>query len=163
MGKECLIYKFISVDTLSYKTVSANASTVEKQWVLVDAEGQTLGRLASKVAKLLRGKHKPNFTPHVDCGDNVIVINAEKINLSGNKWTDKQYVRHTGYPGGQRITTAQELKDKNPARVVEKSIKGMLPKNKLGAQLFRNLNVYAGAEHNHDAQKPTSINLNDLK
>ncbi|MGB5648075.1 50S ribosomal protein L13 [Muriicola sp.] len=151
------------MDTLSYKTVSANKATVQKQWLLVDAEGQTLGRLASKVAIMLRGKDKPNFTPHVDCGDNVIVINAEKVHLSGNKWEDKTYIRHTGYPGGQRSTTAAELRAKNPATVVEKAVKGMLPKNKLGAELFRNLKVYAGAEHNHEAQKPTTITLKNLK
>ncbi|AKA35508.1 MAG: 50S ribosomal protein L13 [Muricauda sp.] len=151
------------MDTLSYKTISANKATVDKQWLLVDAEGQTLGRLASKVAKLLRGKHKPNFTPHVDCGDNVIVINAEKINLSGNKWTDKVYLRYTGYPGGQRSVTAKEVLDKHPERLIEKSVKGMLPKNKLGAALFRNLKVYVGSEHNHEAQKPKAINLNDYK
>ena len=147
------------MDTLSYKTKSANKATVNKEWVLVDADGQTLGRLASKVAVLLRGKHKPNFTPHVDCGDNVIVINAEKIHLSGNKWTDKSYIRHTGYPGGQRSLSANELYDKDPARLVERSVKGMLPKNKLGADLFRNLNVFVGAEHPHEAQKPKTINL----
>ncbi|QBA63280.1 50S ribosomal protein L13 [Muriicola soli] len=151
------------MDTLSYKTVSANKATVQKQWLLVDADGQTLGRLASKVAIILRGKNKPNFTPHVDCGDNVIIINAEKIQLSGNKWEDKTYIRHTGYPGGQRSMTAGELKAKNPASVVERAVKGMLPKNKLGAELFRNLKVYAGAEHQQEAQKPTTINLNDLK
>ncbi len=151
------------MDTLSYKTVSANKATVQKQWLLVDAEGQTLGRLASKVAIILRGKNKPNFTPHVDCGDNVIIINAEKVHLSGNKWEDKTYIRHTGYPGGQRSATANELRTKNPAAVVEKAVKGMLPKNKLGADLFRNLKVYAGSEHKQEAQKPTSINLNDLK
>ena len=151
------------MDTLSYKTISANKSTVEKQWLLVDAEGQTLGRLASKVAKILRGKHKPSFTPHVDCGDNVIVINAEKINLSGNKWSDKVYLRYTGYPGGQRSTTAQEILDKHPERLIEKSVKGMLPKNRLGSELFRNLKVYAGSEHNQEAQKPKAINLNDYK
>ena len=151
------------MDTLSYKTVSANKATVNKEWVLVDAEGQTLGRLASKVAVLLRGKHKPNFTPHVDCGDNVIVVNAEKINLTGNKWTDKSYIRHTGYPGGQKSLTASELFEKSPERLVEKSIKGMLPKNKLGAELFRNLKVYVGSEHDHEAQKPKTINLNDVK
>ncbi len=151
------------MDTLSYKTVSANKATVEKQWLLVDADGQTLGRLASKVASILRGKNKPNFTPHVDCGDNVIVINAEKVQLSGNKWEQKTYIRHTGYPGGQRSLTASELKAKNPSAVVEKAIKGMLPKNKLGAELFRNLKVYAGSEHQQEAQKPTPINLNDLK
>ena len=151
------------MDTLSYKTVSANKATVNKQWVLVDAEGQTLGRLSSKVAKLLRGKYKPNYTPHVDCGDNVIIINAEKINMTGKKWEAKQYIRHTGYPGGQRTQTANEVFEKNPARLIEKSVKGMLPKNKLGADLFRNLKVYVGAEHDHDAQKPAAINLNDLK
>ncbi len=150
------------MDTLSYKTISANKATVDKQWVLVDAENQTLGRLASKVAKLLRGKHKPNFTPHVDCGDNVIVINAEKINLSGNKWNDKTYIRHTGYPGGQRSLTANEVFGKNPARLVEKSVKGMLPKNKLGSALFRNLTVVVGSEHKHEAQKPKTINLNEF-
>ena len=150
------------MDTLSYKTKSANKATVNKEWVLVDADGQTLGRLASKVAILLRGKHKPNFTPHVDCGDIVIVINAEKVNLTGKKWTDKTYVRHTGYPGGQRSLSARELFEKSPSRLIEKSVKGMLPKNKLGAELFRNLNVYSGSEHKHDAQKPKTINLNDF-
>ena len=151
------------MDTLSYKTVSANKATVNKQWLLIDAEGQTLGRLASKIAVLLRGKHKPEFTPHVDCGDNVIVVNAEKIQLSGNKWNDKQYIRYTGYPGGQRSRTAKELLEKKPASLVEKAVKGMLPKNKLGADLFRNLKVYVGPEHQQEAQKPTVINLNDLK
>jgi len=155
--------KIISVNTLSYKTVSANKATVNKEWVVVDAEGQTLGRMASKVAKLLRGKYKPNYTPHVDCGDNVIIINAEKINLTGKKWEEKQYIRHTGYPGGQRSLTANEVFAKNPASLVEKSVKGMLPKNKLGAALFRNLKVFVGPEHNKEAQKPKTINLNDLK
>lgn len=150
------------MDTLSYKTVSANKATVNKEWVVVDAEGQNLGRLASKVAILLRGKHKPNFTPHVDCGDNVIVINAEKINLTGNKWTDKSYIRHTGYPGGQRSLSATELFEKDSTKLVEKSVKGMLPKNKLGAELFRNLTVVEGTEHAHAAQKPKAINLNDF-
>lgn len=147
------------MDTLSYKTVSANKNTVSKEWVLVDADGLALGRLASEVAILLRGKHKPNFTPHVDCGDNVVVINAEKINLTGNKWTDKSYIRHTGYPGGQRSLTANELFDKDPTRLVEKAVKGMLPKNKLGSAIFRNLKVYAGTEHDQEAQKPKVINL----
>ncbi|CAI8245981.1 MAG: 50S ribosomal protein L13 [Formosa sp. Hel1_33_131] len=150
------------MDTLSYKTISANKATVNKEWVLIDAEGQTLGRLASRVAILLRGKHKPNFTPHVDCGDNVIVINSEKIKLSGNKWNDKSYIRHTGYPGGQRSLTATELFSKDPARLVEKSVKGMLPKNKLGAALFRNLNVVVGAAHTHEAQKPKTMQLNEI-
>ena len=150
------------MDTLSYKTISANKSTVNKLWVLVDAEGQTLGRLASKVAILIRGKHKPNFTPHVDCGDNVIVINAAKINLTGKKWEDKQYIRYTGYPGGQRSLSANQLFDKNPSSIIEKSVKGMLPKNKLGSALFRNLYVYNDSNHTQEAQKPVSINLNDI-
>jgi len=147
---------------LSYKTKSANKNTVEKQWLLVDAEGHTLGRLSSKVAKILRGKYKPSFTPHVDCGDNVVIVNAEKIQLSGNKWEDKTYTRYTGYPGGQRSTTARELLEKNPASIIEKAVKGMLPKNKLGAEMFRNLRVYAGTDHDQEAQKPKAINLNDL-
>ena len=151
------------MDTLSYKTVSANKNTGNKEWLLVDADGQALGRLASEVAILLRGKHKPNFTPHVDCGDNVIIINSAKITLSGNKWEDKSYIRHTGYPGGQRSLTAQELFGKDPARLVEKAVKGMLPKNKLGAALFRNLKVYSGADHGQEAQKPKTINLNHKK
>ena len=155
--------KRVIMNTLSYKTVSANKATVTKEWLLVDADGQTLGRLASKVAKLIRGKHKPNFTPHVDCGDNVVVINAEKITLSGKKWTDKTYIRHTGYPGGQRSLTATEMFEKNLTRLVEKAVKGMLPKNKLGSALFRNLYVYAGSEHKQEAQTPRVMNLNDLK
>ena len=151
------------MDTLSYKTISANKKTVNKEWLLVDAEGQPLGRLASKVAKILRGKYKPEFTPHVDCGDNVVIINAAKVALSGNKWDDKEYIRYTGYPGGQRVQTARELLEKKPEALVEKAVKGMLPKNKLGADLFRNLRVYAGTEHGQEAQKPKAINLNDLK
>ena len=151
------------MNTLSYKTVSANKATVNKEWLVVDADGQTLGRFASKVAMLVRGKYKPNFTPHVDCGDNVIVINAEKIQLTGKKWTDKSYIRHTGYPGGQRSLTATELFEKDPTRLIEKSVKGMLPKNKLGAALFRNLYVYAGTEHEQAPQEPKSFNINDLR
>ena len=151
------------MNALSYKTVSANAATVEKNWVVVDAEGQTLGRLASKVALLLRGKRKPNYTPHVDCGDNVIIVNADKVVLSGNKMTEKTYVWHTGYPGGQRTTNPEQIMAKFPERVVEKAVKGMLPKNRLGAELFRNLHVYAGPEHKNEAQKPTVININEIK
>ena len=151
------------MDTLSYKTVSANKATVTKDWVHVDADGQTLGRLSSIVAKLLRGKFKPNFTPHVDCGDNVIITNASKINLTGKKWDSKEYIRHTGYPGGQRSLTATELFNKGPERLIENSVKGMLPKNKLGAAIFRNLKVYAGSEHDQSAQKPKTINLNEIK
>ncbi|WP_397444463.1 50S ribosomal protein L13 [Polaribacter sp. R77954] len=151
------------MNTLSYKTVSANAATVNKEWVLVDADGQTLGRLASKVAKLIRGKYKPNYTPHVDCGDNVVIINAEKIVLTGNKWRDKSYIRHTGYPGGQRSLTATEMFEKDPTRLIEKAVKGMLPKNTLGSALYRNLYVYAGGEHKQQGQEPKAINLNDYK
>jgi len=142
------------VDTLSYKTVSAKATTVNKNWLIVDAEGETLGRLSSVVAKLIRGKNKTNFTPHVDCGDNVVVINAEKIQLSGNKLETKEYLRHTGYPGGQRSTKVKDLLKKDASRVIEKSVKGMLPKNKLGRALFNNLYVYAGTEHMQEAQQP---------
>ena len=151
------------MNTLSYKTVSANKETANKEWLVVDADGQTLGRLASKVAMPIRGKYKTNFTPHVDCGDNVVVINAEKINLTGNKWADKSYIRHTGYPGGQRSLTATEMFEKDPTRLIEKAVKGMLPKNKLGTAIYKNLYVYAGAEHNQTAQNPKAINLNDLR
>ncbi|MCF8301848.1 MAG: 50S ribosomal protein L13 [Bacteroidales bacterium] len=151
------------MNTISYKTISANKETVNKEWVLVDAENEKLGRLASKVAKMLRGKHKPEFTPHVDCGDNVIVINAEKVSLSGNKWDEKEYIRYSGYPGGQYSYTAAQLLQKKPIALVEKAVKGMLPKNKLGSQLFRNLKVYAGTEHQHEAQKPKKINLDNIK
>jgi len=147
------------VDTLSYKTVSANKATVNKEWVIIDAEGAMLGRLATLIASLLRGKHKTNFTPHVDCGDNVVVINAEKVSLSGTKWSDKEYIRHTGYPGGQRFTTAEEILKKNPAKIIEHAVKGMLPKNRLGRALFRNMHVYIGSNHPHEAQKPKKIEL----
>ncbi len=148
------------MDTLSYKTISANKETANKKWVLVDAEGQTLGRICSEIAKVLRGKHKPNYTPHADCGDNVVVINAEKIVLTGKKMTDKVYLRHTGYPGGQRATTAREMMEKRPIRLVEIAVKGMLPKNKLGSALYKNLYVYEGAEHKQEAQKPELIKFN---
>ncbi len=151
------------MNTLSYKTISANKATVNKEWLLVDAEGETLGRLASVVAKLIRGKYKTEFTPHVDCGDNVIVINAEKIQLSGKKWDDKKYIRHTGYPGGQRVMTAKELLEKKPISLIEKAVKGMLPKNKLSNALYRNLYVYVGSEHKQEAQKPKKININSIK
>lgn len=145
------------MDTLSYKTVSANKATVEKKWILVDAENKVVGRITSEIAKILRGKHKPSYTPHVDCGDNVIVINAEKIRFTGKKMTDKVYIRHTGYPGGQRFATPREVLNKNPKGVVESAVKGMLPKNRLGRQLFTNLYVYAGTEHPHAAQQPKEI------
>ncbi|PID93652.1 MAG: 50S ribosomal protein L13 [Bacteroidetes bacterium] len=151
------------MNTLSYKTVSANKETVKKEWVVVDAENEVLGRLASKIAIVLRGKHKPSFTPHVDCGDNVIVINAGKIKLTGLKWDQKEYVRHTGYPGGQRITSVREMLAKKPEAIVEKAVKGMLPKNRLGSQLLSNLKVYADATHPHDGQDPKVLNLNTIK
>jgi large subunit ribosomal protein L13 len=151
------------MDTLSYKTVSANKLTVNKEWLLIDAEGMVLGRLASEVAMLLRGKHKPDFTPHVDCGDNVVIINAEKVKLTGKKMDDKIYIRHSGYPGGQRSRTAREILVKFPERLVEHAVKGMLPKNRLGSDLFRNLFVYAGPEHKQEAQQPRKIEINTNK
>ncbi|MCX2478612.1 50S ribosomal protein L13 [Pedobacter sp. MC2016-15] len=147
------------MNTLSYKTVSANAKTVNKQWVVVDAQGEILGRLSSKIAMIIRGKNKPEYTPHVDCGDNVIVINADKIKLTGNKLSDKTYTSYTGYPGGQRFISPKELLAKHPTRVIEKAVRGMLPKTKLGAKLYTNLFVYAGSEHPHAAQSPTTITL----
>jgi len=147
------------VNTLSYKTISANKETANKEWWVVDAEGQTLGRMASEVAKLLRGKHKTNYTPHADCGDNVVVINADKITLSGSKMAEKTYIRHTGYPGGQKSLTARQLMERKPFALVEKAVKGMLPKNKLGSALYKNLFVYAGPEHNQEAQKPKEFKL----
>jgi large subunit ribosomal protein L13 len=151
------------VDTLSYKTISANKATAQKEWVVIDATGQTLGRMASKVAKLLRGKYKPSYTPHVDCGDNVIIINADKVVLTGNKWNDRVYLRYTGYPGGQREATPAVLLEKGADRLMQKVVKGMLPKNRLGAALLKNLYVYAGTEHKHEAQQPKTIDINALK
>lgn len=147
------------MDTLSYKTISANEKTVTKEWLLIDAQDVVLGRLSSEVARMLRGKNKTNFTPHVDCGDNVIIINAEKIKLTGKKMTDKEYVSHTGYPGGQRFVSVKDKMAKKPIFPIEKAVKGMLPKNKLGAELFRNLHVYAGTAHPHEAQKPRVVKL----
>ncbi len=147
------------MDTLSYKTISANRATVEKGWVVINAESAVLGRLASGVAKIIRGKHKPNFTPHVDCGDYVIVINADKIRLTGKKWTDKEYITHTGYPGGQRVTTPRQIRERSANKIVEMAVRGMLPKNRLGRRLFHNLHVYNGAEHPHAAQQPKEVKL----
>ena len=151
------------MDTLSYKTVSANRATVTKEWVLVDATDVVLGRLACKVAKILRGKNKPSFTPHVDCGDNVVVINAEKVRLTGNKLNDKIYLSYSGYPGGQRVQTPAELLSKYPERLIEKAVKGMLPKTKLGSKIYGNLKVYVGSEHKQVAQNPKLIDLNTIK
>ena len=142
---------------MRYNTLSANKNTIKKNWVLIDAKSEILGRLASKIAYHIRGKNKVNFTPNVDCGDNVVVINAEKIKLTGNKMTNKQYISHTGYPGGQRVTTAIEIMNRFPNRLIEKAVKGMLPKNRLGRKLFNNLYVYEGDNHPHQAQKPKKI------
>jgi len=147
------------VDTLSYKTVSAKKETVERKWYIVDAENEVVGRLCSKIAHVLRGKHQPHYTPHVDCGDYVIVINADKIRFTGNKWAQKEYLTYSGYPGGQKSTTAQELMQKKPTKVVENAVKGMLPKNRLGRAIFKKLYVYAGGEHPHDAQQPQEFNF----
>ena len=151
------------MDTLSYKTLSANKETANKQWFVVDAEGQTLGRMASKVAKILRGKHKTNFTPHADCGDFVIILNAGKIVMSGNKMEDRKIFSHTGYPGGQKRISPSEMLAKDETSVVKHAIKGMLPKNKLGAAILKNCFIYAVSEHDHEAQKPAALNLKDLK
>lgn len=151
------------MDTLSYKTISANEKIVKKEWVVIDAENEIVGRLSTVVARILRGKNKTYFTPHFDCGDNVIIINAEKIRFTGKKMDDKEYVRHTGYPGGQRFATPKQILQKQPIRILEHAIKGMLPKNKLGAQLYRNLHVYAGPSHPHEGQQPKLININEIK
>ncbi|MBN1251091.1 MAG: 50S ribosomal protein L13 [Bacteroidales bacterium] len=151
------------MNTLSYKTISANSATANKEWVIVDANGEILGRLASKVAKIIRGKYKTNFTPHADCGDNVIVINSEKIRLTGDKWNQREHFSHSGYPGGQKITTPAQMLAKNPALIVESAVRGMLPKNRLGRKIFKNLHVIVGNEHKFEAQKPKEINLNTLK
>ncbi len=148
------------MNTLSYRTVSANNATVQKEWFVVDATNQVLGRLSSQVASILRGKHKTNFTPHVDCGDNIIVINADKIRLTGKKWTDKEYTRHTGYPGGQRITSPADVAVSNPGKIIEMAVKRMLPRNRLGNAIFNNLYVYAGPDHPHTAQQPKELKLN---
>ena len=147
------------MDTLSYKTISANKATATKEWVVVDATNATLGRLSSEIAMLLRGKRKPNFTPHVDCGDNVIVINAEKVRLTGKKMTDRVHFTHSGYPGGQKETSPEQMFNKRPTSVVEHAVRGMLPKSRLGREMFRNLFVYAGPEHPHEAQKPKEVNF----
>ena len=153
------------MDTLSYKTISANKATVNQEWVVVDATDQVLGRLCTKVAKLLRGKYKPNFTPHVACGANVIIINADKVQLTGNKWNDRVYYTYTGYPGGQRGHTPASIMAKKDGaeRLVRRVVKGMLPKNRLGAKLLGNLYVYEGAEHKHEAQSPKAIDINQYK
>ena len=149
----------------SYKSasVSKEAAHEQKKWVVVDAEGQILGRMCTKVAKLLRGKYKPSYTPNVDCGDNVIIVNAGKVQLTGNKWNDRVYVRYTGFPGGQREFTPAQLMEKGADKLVRKVVKGMLPKNRLGAKQINNLYIFEGAEHNMQAQQPKAIDINTLK
>ena len=151
------------MDSRSYKTISLNAGTVQKEWYVIDATNEVLGRLASQIDKILRGKNKPSYTPHVDCGDYVIVINAEKVKLTGKKMTDKVYTRHTGNPGGQRFATPADYLAKKPTFLIEKAVKGMLPTTRLGDKLLMNLKVYAGAEHPHAAQNPKTIKLNEIK
>lgn len=151
------------MNTLSYKTISANKATVDKEWLLIDAEGEILGRLASKVAKLLRGKYKPSFTPHVDCGDNIIIVNADKVRLTGDKMTKREHFSHTGYPGGLRRKTPAQILAKKPEQLVINAVKGMLPKNRLSRKILKNLHVFVEAEHTHDAQKPKTVKLNEIK
>jgi len=151
------------MNTLSYKTISAKKETVEKQWILINAEGQVLGRLASQAAKMLRGKNKPYYTPHVDCGDNVVIINAEKVLLTGKKMTDKVYMTYSGYPGGDKYQSPLELLKKRPTAVIEHAIRGMLPRTRLGRAIYRNLHVYAGSEHPHQGQAPKEIDINTIK
>ncbi len=148
------------MNTLSYKTKSATPSTIHKEWLVVDATDKILGRMVSEVAQLLKGKHKPNYTPHMDCGDNVIIINADKIKLTGKKWESRISYTYSGFPGGQKALTPAAIFEKDPAKLVEKAVKGMLPKTRLGRQQFRNLYVYAGSEHMHEAQQPKTIELN---
>lgn len=145
--------------TLSYKTQSIRSEDVQKEWYVVDGEGKHVGRMASQIAHILRGKHKPSYTPHVDNGDYVIVVNAEKVVFTGDKWAQKEYLRYSGYTGGLKRRTAKEMLDKKPAAIVEKAVRGMLPKNRLGRQMFRNLFVYTGGEHPHAAQNPKTLNI----
>ena len=150
------------MDSNSFKTLSLRKEDVDKKWLLVDATDQNLGRMCSNIAKILRGKHKPSFTPHVDCGDYIVVINANKVNLSGNKWENKTYISHSGYPGGQKVKTAKQVFDKNPSDLIEKAVKGMLPKNKLVSAIFKNLRVYDDENHNQASQNPELININEF-
>lgn len=147
------------MNTLSYKTISANKQTVEQSWHVIDAEGEVLGRMCTAVATLLRGKHKPSYTPHVDCGDFVIILNVDKVKLTGNKWAAKEYIKHTGYPGGQRKITAEEVAAKKPEFIIENAVKGMLPKNKLGRAMFKKMFLYTGSDHPHIAQQPKEFKI----
>jgi len=147
------------LNTLSYKTVSAKKENTKKSWYVVDAETKTLGRIASEVARIIRGKHKPSFTPNIDCGDHVVVVNASKIRLTGDKWNSKVYISHSGYPGGQKALSPKQMMQKDPTRMFEKAVKGMLPKNRLGREIFKNLHVYADADHGHEAQNPKELKI----
>lgn len=147
------------MDTLSYRTQSAKKSEVDQKWYVIDAEGEIVGRLASRIAHVLRGKHKPSYTPHVDCGDYVVVVNADKVRFTGQKLNQKEYITFSGYPGGQKTHTAKELMNKKPNAIIENAVKGMLPKNKLGRAMFKKLFVYADAEHPHQAQQPEPFNF----
>ena len=147
------------MNTLSYKTVSIRKEDVKRDWYVVDMEGQVVGRAATKIATILRGKHKPSYTPHIDCGDYIIIINADKLRFTGQKMDQKQYFSHSGYPGGQKVITPRQLLEKKPYAVIEKAVKGMLPKNKLGRKMFKKMFVYAGAEHPHQAQQPKKLEL----
>ncbi len=151
------------MDTLSYRTISVNKETADKQWILINAEGQVLGRLASHVAKMLRGKNKPSYTPHADCGDYVVIINAEKVVLTGKKLTDKEYVHYSGYPGGDKYHSPMEMLKRRPTYVIEEAVRGMLPRTRLGRAIFGNLHVYAGPEHPHQGQSPKEIDINTIK
>jgi large subunit ribosomal protein L13 len=151
------------VDALSYKTKFASKTSVEKDWILVDAENQIVGRLASKVALLLRGKHKTHYTPHADAGSHVVIINADKVRFTGKKLTDKTYIRYTGYPGGQRYATPKELLKRKPTEILAHAIHGMLPKGRLGRQLNTHVRIFAGNAHTHEAQQPQKIDLNTIR
>ena len=150
------------MDHLSYKTQYVSTETAQRNWVVIDAGDNSLGRVASQIANFLRGKHKPSFTPHADCGDSVIVINADKLRVTGKKMTDKTYITHSGYPGGQRIQTVREMMAKSPSRVIEHAVRGMLPRTRLGREQFRSMFVYNGAEHPHAAQQPKAVSLTHL-
>ena len=151
------------MDALSYKTKYQTKSTAKKEWVLVDAENEVVGRLATKIAMIIRGKHKTNYTPHMDGGDNVIIINADKVRFTGKKVTDKEYLRYTGYPGGQRVATPKTLLMKNPTEILSHAIHGMLPKGRLGRDLNTNIRIFVGTEHGMDAQQPKKIDLSKIK
>ena len=147
------------MDTLSYKTKSTRKEDVQRSWYVIDVEGKSVGRIASKIAHILKGKHKASYTSHIDCGDNVVVINAGKVRFTGSKWSQKEYITYSGYPGGQKKKVASDIRNAKPESIIEKAVKGMLPKNKLGRQMYKKLFVYAGADHPHQAQKPESFKL----